>query len=548
MRFATPLWAALLALLLAPPALAQQKDGKIDVSVLTPAGPATPAVAALNTLLNESFEGTPDTQIPAGWTRLNANNDNREWAVFTSQGQTAGRARTGTKYAAVFWNQTQPANDWLFTPALPLQAGRTYRITFGFKPGDPGFGTSENFRASIGASATVAGMTTTLFERLNQAAGPYIDADVQFTATTTADHFIGFHCFSGADEYFCAIDDVVVQEVAAEPAISVSPAAVAFGNVAVGASATRTLTVTNSGGQDLTISGVSLSGSSAFTIEGTLPSTIAPGANATLTLRFAPTAGGAASGTLTITSNAASSPTTVALSGSGVVQTTFSGTTTGGPTWQRPSTLGTGASGSCALSTSANAVAYRSIPITVTAGGQYEILAAWQGFDGFLYLYRGAFNPTDQCLNLIGLNDDFGGIAASRILIDLDPGSYVIVATAFSNTGAGPYEITVTGPAAVVGGGTSAEEGAQGTFALGTVRPNPASAAATVTLEMAMAEQVRVEVFDALGRRVATLFDGLAAPGVHPLAIRAETLPAGTYLVRATGASFVQTQRLSVVR
>ncbi|MFN3597651.1 MAG: choice-of-anchor D domain-containing protein [Rubricoccaceae bacterium] len=548
MRFATLLLIAWLALILTPQVSAQQKGGKVDTYVLTPAGPAAPATAALNTLLNESFEGTADGEIPPGWTRLNVNNDNRQWIVATASGNAAGRARTGTKYAVVFWNETAPANDWLFTPGLALQSGRTYRISFGFKPGDPGFGTSENLRVRIGPAATVEGMTTTLFERLNEPAGPYIDASVEFTATTTADHFIGFHCFSGADEYFCAIDDVVVQEVVAGPAISVNPAAVAFGNVAIGGSATRTVTITNSGGEDLTIAGATLSGSSAFSIEGAVPGTIAPGANAPVTIRFSPTAAGPASGTLTITSNAASSPTTVALSGAGLVATTFSGTTAGGQTWQRPLNAGTGASGSCTLSGAATAVPYRAIPITVSEAGEYEVLAAWEGFDGYLLLYRGAFAPADQCLNLIGLNDDFGGIAASRILTTLEPGAYVIVATGFGNADAGPYQITVSGPAAVTGGGTSAEEGAQGAFALAPARPNPATTTATVTLEVALAEQVRVDLFDALGRRVATLFEGVATPGRHPLAIRTEALPAGTYLIRATGESFAQTQRLAVVR
>jgi predicted phage tail protein len=66
------------------------------------------------------------------------------------------------------------------------------------------------------------------------------------------------------------------------------------------------------------VSGVSLSGTG-FTESGaTFPLTLNAGQTATLSLQFEPTATGAATGKLTITSNASSSTTVVALSGTGV--------------------------------------------------------------------------------------------------------------------------------------------------------------------------------------------------------------------------------------
>jgi hypothetical protein len=86
-------------------------------------------------------------------------------------------------------------------------------------------------------------------------------------------------------------------------------------------------------------------------------------------------------------------------------------------------------------------------------------------------------------------------------------------------------------------------------FSLSAVRPNPSSRQAQLTLQVAAPQHVLVELYDALGRRVAVLHDGeLAAGAAHELAVDASALASGTYLVRATGASFTATERLTVLR
>ena len=65
-----------------------------------------------------------------------------------------------------------------------------------------------------------------------------------------------------------------------------------------------------------------------------------------------------------------------------------------------------------------------------------------------------------------------------------------------------------------------------------SVFPNPTAGGATVQVSLAQAQELRVEAFDTLGRRVATLADGLYAPGTHSLAFNTAGLPAGVYVVR----------------
>jgi sugar lactone lactonase YvrE/P pilus assembly chaperone PapD len=88
-----------------------------------------------------------------------------------------------------------------------------------------------------------------------------------------------------------------------------------------GASATKSLTITNSGTAPLTVSSLTFSGTNAadFTQTNTCTSaSIAPNSTCTINVVFAATATGSESATLTIVSNAPTSPQTVSLSGAGI--------------------------------------------------------------------------------------------------------------------------------------------------------------------------------------------------------------------------------------
>ena len=105
------------------------------------------------------------------------------------------------------------------------------------------------------------------------------------------------------------------------PALSASPSSLSFGNQAVGsASAAQTVTVSNTGTATASLS--SVSAAAPFSETNTCGSALAAGASCSVSVRFTPTAGGGASGTLSVASNAPGSPLTVALSGTGTSSTT----------------------------------------------------------------------------------------------------------------------------------------------------------------------------------------------------------------------------------
>ena len=58
-----------------------------------------------------------------------------------------------------------------------------------------------------------------------------------------------------------------------------------------------------------------------------------------------------------------------------------------------------------------------------------------------------------------------------------------------------------------------------------------------MTLSLDAPAEVRVAVFDALGREIRQLHQGPLSAGTHPLLLDASALPAGAYVVRADGPS-----------
>ena len=109
------------------------------------------------------------------------------------------------------------------------------------------------------------------------------------------------------------------------PAVTLNPTSLSFGNQNVGTtSAAKSVTLTNSGTAALTITSITVAGTNAGDFAQTntcpiSPSTLAAGANCTISVTFTPSASGSRGASVTISDNAAGSPQSVTLSGTGVI-------------------------------------------------------------------------------------------------------------------------------------------------------------------------------------------------------------------------------------
>jgi len=101
------------------------------------------------------------------------------------------------------------------------------------------------------------------------------------------------------------------------PQAALSPASLTFSGQPVGTtSSSQTVTLSNTGGAPLAISGMATSGD--FSQANSCGTTLAAGAGCTVNVVFRPTAAGTRQGTLTVVDSASGSPQTIPLSGTGL--------------------------------------------------------------------------------------------------------------------------------------------------------------------------------------------------------------------------------------
>ena len=100
--------------------------------------------------------------------------------------------------------------------------------------------------------------------------------------------------------------------------LSLTPASLDFGDVTVGSSATRSVTLTSLGSTVVLVSTSEVTGAE-FSVAGlALPLNLSPGETVTFSLTLTPTAAGSVNGNVALASDASNSPTVVSLTGNGI--------------------------------------------------------------------------------------------------------------------------------------------------------------------------------------------------------------------------------------
>ncbi len=135
---------------------------------------------------------------------------------------------------------------------------------------------------------------------------------------------------------------------------------------------------------------------------------------------------------------------------------------------------------------------------------------------------------------------DLGGFLHLKAGSDLiDAGVDVGLPFAGAAPDLGAYEFEETG--------TAAEGEAETGVALRLAGPNPFRHATRLRVTLARPETARLDVFDVLGRRVATLLDGAAGPS-QTLTFDATGLAPGRYVVRLQAGGAAQSLVLTLIR
>jgi uncharacterized repeat protein (TIGR01451 family) len=201
---------------------------------------------------------------------------------------------------------------------VQVGSSKTLTVTFSNSGTDPTFitglstlGTSEFFMV-FGPALTCQQGTTGLIVP----AGGSCSVDVTFAPASTGVKSGSLRVRNTSSD---GTQLIPLTGTGINPGLSASPGSLSFGQQVVGTtSATMAVTIASTGTTDLTVTEASASGDFAADASACTSQPIAPGNACVISVSFSPTATGSRSGTLTIKSNALSSPDTVSLSGTGI--------------------------------------------------------------------------------------------------------------------------------------------------------------------------------------------------------------------------------------
>lgn len=146
--------------------------------------------------------------------------------------------------------------------------------------------------------------------------------------------------------------------------------------------------------------------------------------------------------------------------------------------------------------------------------------------DGSNWLQQTRLNPMDE-----GGSDGFGLATALS-------GDHAVIGALFDDNGNGPgagaaYLISLTGSVSIV----STEDPLTDVvaFLLQQNYPNPFIDRTTIPYSLDATQYIRMEIFDVLGRKVATLVDGQMPAGLHEAELDLSDYAGGIYFCRLTG-------------
>lgn len=264
----------------------------------------------------QGFDSVTPPALPPGWAVLNLNSDIYTWASIADPS-----ANSAPNAMRIRYNDAMAMNDWLISPPFMFTAGGLYRIEFFYRAGSADF--SEKLALYLGSEPLAASLTTELFINTNITNTVYQSVVIMLPASQTGVNYLGFKGFSAQSMYHLYIDSFSVQEI--PPALQINPTAYDFGNVNIGDNSSHSFTLANTGGANVVISSITVSGSPMYSLTGVpvLPLSLGIGGTGTFSAVFAPTTAGPQTATVTITDNLARLVYNLPLSGTGFLMEPF---------------------------------------------------------------------------------------------------------------------------------------------------------------------------------------------------------------------------------
>lgn len=139
-----------------------------------------------------------DPSVLDGFTIINSNGDEKEWYINEGEGR-------------IYYNSSEAMDDWLITPAISLETGKRYIISFNASSASDRY--PECLEVFMGRGTEISDASEVLMEP-TLLPGP-IDGNLPnygfyFTPQESGDWYIMFHGMSDADQNYMRLDNISV--------------------------------------------------------------------------------------------------------------------------------------------------------------------------------------------------------------------------------------------------------------------------------------------------------------------------------------------------
>jgi hypothetical protein len=160
--------------------------------------------------------------------------------------------------------------------------------------------------------------------------------------------------------------------------------------------------------------------------------------------------------------------------------------------------------------------------------------------------YVARFNPQTNTWSTLGTGSQNGvnGLGVNALAV---VGNEVVVGGAFISAGG----VSAIGVARWNSGTSRVEQlspTAPKTFLLEQNYPNPFNPSTTIRYQLPVASEVKLEVYDVLGKKIATLVSERQSAGSYQVVWNASGLSSGTYFYRLQAGTFTQTKKMILVK
>lgn len=312
----------------------------------------------------------------------------------------------------------------------------------------------------------------------------------------------------------------IIGQVLTFPVLSLSTDTVAFGNVVVGLHKDMVVSITNTGTDTLTI--LSIAANNAVFTSLTTSGDIAPGNSVNVTLRFTPVAVTTYTARFLVTSNAASLPDTIHVSGTGI---------------SAPFPI-LGLSADSIDFGLVKAGQFKDTTVTITNTGTDTLKIS------SIVANNGVFTSQANSVNIAPGNSFVDTLRFTPVAVTTYNARFLIT----SNAASSPDTIYVTGIGETSNGVQKAGS-APLTYSLNQNYPNPFNPSTTIRFTVQVTGFTTLKVFDIMGKEVATLVNENLEAGVyHQITFNASGLSSGMYFYRLQSGKFVETKKMLLVK